>query len=153
MTIDFFNLLDDDGWVDMPVKQSYSKYLWNDGGRLADAPVDMEATFRGGMSISPHIDRGFNINGLRCRPNFVVPRHHHNMRELIVVLDGEFHVEFGHPGEESSQRVGPGESWISEAGTPYTMTAGPDGVTYLETWREPMDQLETVWHDVGWVRR
>ena len=33
------------------------------------------------------------------------------------------------------------------------MTAGPEGVTYIETWPEPVTALETYWHDVGWVHR
>jgi hypothetical protein len=34
------------------------------------------------------------------------------------------------------------------------MTVGPDGVTYLECWTEPMSLAETYWHDDShWKRR
>jgi hypothetical protein len=33
------------------------------------------------------------------------------------------------------------------------MTAGPEGVTYIETWPNSVRTLETYWHDVGWVHR
>jgi hypothetical protein len=33
------------------------------------------------------------------------------------------------------------------------MTAGPEGVTYIETWGVPVTELKTVWYDHGWVRR
>ena len=102
------------------------------------------------MLISTKVDRSFNLNGLRCTPGFTVPRHHHNLNELIIVFDGEFTVEWGEQGEARSRRVGPGEFWISDAGTAYMMTAGPAGVTYIETWPEPVASLKTYWHEGGW---
>ena len=49
--------------------------------------------------------------------------------------------------------IGPGEYFLSRAGTPYTMTAGSEGVTYIETWPSPLPKLLTYWHDEGWVHR
>jgi mannose-6-phosphate isomerase-like protein (cupin superfamily) len=136
-------------------QQSNPKYFWTDGTLLADAPVDFAATFNGAMwvTLKPIDVPAFNRNPLRVRPNFVVPRHHHNMDEMIFVFEGEYHIEHGEPGSEETIRVGPGEFFLSRAGTPYTMTAGPEGVTYIETWPESVTTLETVWHDVGWVHR
>jgi quercetin dioxygenase-like cupin family protein len=153
MPIDFFNLLaEEEGWGDMGVNQSSPRYFWNEtAALLSEAPVDMEATFKGAMYVNSRVDPSFNMNGLRCRPGFTVPRHHHNLRELIIVFGGEFNVASG--DSDVTRRVGAGEFWISEAGTPYTMTAGPEGVTYIETWPEPQSGLETTWHDVGWVHR
>ncbi len=148
--IDYFTLLSEDGWIDLPLDIMPS-YFWNDGGLLADAPVDFAKTFGGNMQLCTKVDGSFNLNGLRCVPNFAVPRHHHNLDELIIVFAGQFHVAWGKDGEEGSRTIGPGEFWISSAGTPYIMTAGPEGVTYIETWPEPMDTLETYWHDAGWV--
>ena len=82
-----------------------------------------------------------------------MPQHHHNLDELIIVFGGQFHVAWGENAEEGNRTVGPGEFWISEAGTPYIMTAGPTGVTYIETWPEPAEKLRTWWHDKGWVPR
>jgi quercetin dioxygenase-like cupin family protein len=148
--IDFFDLLGGEGWERLAVDQTSPGYFWDEGGLLADAPVDMAATFEGGMLVSTRVDRSFNLNGLRCAPGFTVPRHHHNLRELIIVFGGEFTVEYGDRGEEGCRRVGPGEFWISDAGTAYLMTAGPEGVTYIETWPEPVALLETYWHEGGW---
>ena len=71
-------------------QQAFPSYLWADGGTLADAPVDFAATFDGAMWMSrkPIEIPAFNRNPLRVRPNFVVPRHHHNFDEMLFVLRG-----------------------------------------------------------------
>jgi len=58
-----------------------------------------------------------------------------------------------HPAEGQHVIVKPGCFFTSRAGTPYTMTAGPEGVTYIETWGTPVTSLKTVWYDYGWVRK
>jgi mannose-6-phosphate isomerase-like protein (cupin superfamily) len=150
--IENFSLVNDDGWTEMQL-EVMDTYLWAEGGKLADAPVDFAKTFGGNFWVSTRMDPAFNINGLRCAPDFAVPRHHHNLDELIVVLAGEFHVSWGGHGRDGSRTVGPGAFWISKAGTSYLMTAGPEGVSYTETWPEPMANLLTWWHDEGWVAR
>ncbi|ROO87499.1 cupin domain [Actinocorallia herbida] len=136
-------------------QQSFPSYFWKDGGLLADAPVDFAATFDGAMWVStaPIDLPRFNRNPLRVVPHFTVPRHHHNVDEMLFVLAGEYSIEYDDEGGSKTVRVGPGEIFLSRAGTPYTMTAGPEGVTYIETWPRPVTELETVWHDRGWVRR
>ena len=101
------------------------------------------------MWSSTRVDRSFNLDGRRSAPNFTVPRHHHNMRVLVIVFGGEFTVEWDEDEQRNSRRVCSGEFWISDAGTPFTMTAGPDGVTYVETWPEPVARLETYWHEAA----
>jgi hypothetical protein len=149
-----FSLIDDAGWFDMPLDVQ-DTYKWAEtDGLLADAPVDFAKTFGTNMQVAAKVDRSFNINGLRCTPNFAVPKHHHNLDELIIVFAGSFTVRWpDEDGKELTQTIGPGEFWISKAGTPYQMTAGPDGVTYTETWPEPMAKLVTWWHDECWVHR
>ncbi len=49
--------------------------------------------------------------------------------------------------------VGPGQFFVIDAAMPYTLTAGADGATFVETWPEPVTKLETYWHDHGWVAR
>jgi mannose-6-phosphate isomerase-like protein (cupin superfamily) len=95
----------------------------------------------------------FFRNPLKVVPNFLVPRHLHNIDETIIVLAGEYKIEFGDPAEGKFVIVKPGNFFTSRAGTPYTMTAGPEGVTYIETWGVPVTELKTVWYDHGWVRR
>lgn len=150
------DLLDGQDWVPMSEEQQANPtYFWFDGRPLTDAPVDFAATFGAAMWMcrKPISIRTFNRNPLRVRPHFTVPRHHHNLDEMILVFQGEYHIDHGEGADAEVTRVGPGECFISRAGTPYTMTAGPDGVTYIETWPEPLPALETYWHDVGWVHR
>ena len=155
--ITFGDLLDDEDWIPLLSRdeQSNPNYFWVDGTPLAEAPVDFAATFGGSMWMSrkPIEVRNFNRNPLRVRPHFTVPRHHHNLDEMILVFQGEYHIDHGEGADAETVRVGPGEFFLSRAGTPYTMTAGPDGVTYIETWPEPVPKLQTYWHDVGWVHR
>jgi mannose-6-phosphate isomerase-like protein (cupin superfamily) len=138
-------------------QQKSPSYFWKDGGLLADAPVDFAETFGGAMWVTtkPIDIPRFNRNPLRVRPHFTVPRHHHNVDEMLFVFAGEYSIEYGYdePGGPRTVRVGPGEVFLSRAGTAYTMTAGPEGVTYIETWPRPLEELETVWHDVGWVHK
>ncbi len=138
------------------ILSSNPSYHWNDGGLIADSPVDFEATFEGGMwMMAKTIDvPAFNRNPLRCEPNFTVPRHHHNLDEMIIVFAGEFHIAHEDGDEAKVEVVRPGQVFISRAGTPYEMTAGAEGVTYIETWPEPVLNLHTYWHDSpAWVRR
>ncbi|MFI6466997.1 cupin domain-containing protein [Streptomyces sp. NPDC050538] len=156
MTLTFGDLVEDADWVPMGLEQQgHPQYFWNDGGLLRDAPVDFAATFDGAMWVTtkPIEVARFNRNPLRVRPDFTVPRHHHNVDEMLFVFAGEYHIEHYESGEPQTVRVGPGDIFLSRAGTPYTMTAGPEGVTYIETWPKPVRELETYWHDVGWVRR
>jgi mannose-6-phosphate isomerase-like protein (cupin superfamily) len=149
------DLLDNEDWVPLSLdQQSFPSYLWVDGGPLSEAPVDFAATFDGAMWMSrkPIDLPAFNRNPLRVRPHFTVPRHHHNFDEMILVFQGEYTIDHGDEGADPV-RVGPGDCFISRAGTPYTMTAGAEGVVYIETWPKPVRQLTTTWHDVGWVRR
>jgi mannose-6-phosphate isomerase-like protein (cupin superfamily) len=143
MPIAFASLVDDEGWVPMPLnQQGHPNYLWEDGRRLADAltskPIDVPAFYR---------------NPLRVRANFIVPRHHHNVDETVFVLAGEYRIEYGGPDDPDSVLVRPGGFFTSCAGTPYTMIAGPEGVTYIATWAVPVPKLKTVWYDRGWIHR
>lgn len=156
MGLTFADLLDNQDWVPLSLdQQSFPSYFWTDGRPLAEAPVDFAATFADAMWMSrkPIGLPTFNRNPLRVRANFTVPRHHHNFDEMILLLQGELSIEFGPEGNEQTVRVGAGDCFNSHAGTPYTMTAGPEGVIYIETWPKPVRQLETIWHDVGWVHR
>jgi len=155
--ITFADLLDEQDWVPLALdQQSFPSYLWADGGTLADAPVDFAATFDGAMWMSrkPIEIPVFNRNPLRVRPHFVVPRHHHNFDEMLFVFEGQYSIEYDtDDGGTETVVVKPGDVFVSHAGTPYTMTAGPEGVVYIETWPGPIRQLTTTWHDSGWIRR
>jgi hypothetical protein len=152
--IKFFDLLDDDGWAPLPVDPTSPRFSWSDGGSLADAPVDVPATFADALWYSTKVERAFNMTGLRCRPDFTVPRHHHSLRLLVIVFGGELTVEYGAEGGEERGAVGPGQFCVIDAGTPYLTTAGPQGATFTESFPTPTADLETCWYDgPHWVRR
>lgn len=157
MTIVHGNMVSDDGWVSMVQAMANQvdtpNYLWAGGGYLRDAPIDFDATFADNMLIctKPIDVPGFNRNPLRNVPNFTVPRHEHNIDETIIVFQGEYTIEFGDEDNLDSVVVKPGNFFTSRAGTPYTMTSGPEGVTYIETWGVPVGMLRTVWYERGWV--
>jgi len=151
--ITFFDLLDADGWAPLSFDPADPSFYWNDGGFMTTAPVDIAATFDGAMWHSTNVEAAFRWRGRRIRAGFTVPKRHHNLRQLMIVVDGSIDVAYGDAGQES-QHVGAGEFWVAEKAAPYTMTVGPEGVTYLECWTEPMSLAETYWHDDGhWKRR
>jgi mannose-6-phosphate isomerase-like protein (cupin superfamily) len=151
--IAFFDLLDNDGWEPLRFDPADPSFYWNDGGFMTTAPVDITATFDGAMWRSTQVEADFQWRGRRLRPGFTVPRRHHNLRQLMIVVGGSIDVVYGADDTET-RRIGPGEFWVAEAEVPYTMTAGPEHVTYLECWTEPMSLAETYWHDdKHWKRR
>ena len=151
------SLVTDTDWIPMSLEgqQDSPTYYWEDGGLLKDAPVDFDATFGENMFVStkPIDFLTFYRNPLKVVPNFTVPRHLHNIDETIIVFKGEYKIEFGDPAKGEYVIVKPGNFFTSRAGTPYTMTAGPEGVSYIETWGTPVTSLKTVWYDFGWVHR
>jgi len=73
---------------------------------------------------------------------------------MIFVFEGQYSIAFGEDdGNPQTVVVTPGKFFLSRAGTSYTMTAGPEGVTYIETWPKSPKFLNTTWYDVGWVHR
>jgi mannose-6-phosphate isomerase-like protein (cupin superfamily) len=155
MPITHASLNDDAGWMNMPL-EVYPSYMWEDGTLLSDHPeVDFAATFADNMDVSttPIDLMAFLRNPLRVKPGYSVPRHSHNIDETVIVLQGEYTVTYGPLDDLQSVVVRRGGFFTSKAGTPYTMTAGPEGVMYIETWGVPVTALKTVWHDQGWVKR
>jgi mannose-6-phosphate isomerase-like protein (cupin superfamily) len=151
--IAFSDLRADVGWEPLPFDPADPSFYWNAGGFMSTAPVDIAATFDGAMWHSVEVESAFQWRGRRIRQGFTVPLRHHNLRQLMIVVGGRVDVEYGEEGAET-RRISPGEFWVAEAGVPYTMTAGPQRVTYLECWAGPMALAETYWHDDGhWKRR
>ena len=70
MPIDFFNILSDEDWKPLAMDQSDPANLWHEGGPLADAPVDMNATFDGNIWTSTAMDPKFLLDGFRLAPKF-----------------------------------------------------------------------------------
>jgi mannose-6-phosphate isomerase-like protein (cupin superfamily) len=158
MSMHFDSLLDPDNWEPMETEQQqYSEcYYWHDGRKLYDSPADFVETFRDAMWVSlQSIDvLAFNRSPLKVRPNFVVPRHHHTTKEMIFIFQGTYSIESGPLDNPVTTVVGPGQFFLSHPGTPYTMTAGPEGVTYIETWPQHVTGGgDTIWYDIGWKHK
>lgn len=150
MQIEFFDLLADEGWDPIVFDPSDPNFRWGGEGSLPAAPVDMVATFDGAMWRSSRVDADFNMGGVRVKPNFTVPLHSLNLRQLIIVMGGEVAVE---SAEGESRTVKAGDFWISEANVKQTFTAGPEGAIYVDTWPVWV-QLITTWHPgSNWVKR
>jgi mannose-6-phosphate isomerase-like protein (cupin superfamily) len=152
----FFDILDGAGWDPIKFDPADVNNYWSAKGKrlpLTAAPVDFTATLDGAVWASTKVELPFGWRGRRLRPNFSMPKRHHNLRQLMIVLGGELQVEYGEKGAEA-EKIGPNEFWVAEAETPYTMTSGPDGAIYLECWDGPVSTSETFWHDdSNWVRR
>lgn len=149
--IEFCDLLSDDEWTPFALDAESPLHHWHLGGELADARIDVAATFAGAMDISTKVDPSFNAYGLRCRPAFTYPRSHRSLRHLVIVFGGHATVEWGEDGGEGHESFTAGEFWVTDPDTPYTFTAGDEGLVYVETWSEPIERLVTWWHDHGWA--
>ena len=153
MPISFFDLLADDGWEPLTFFQGNPTFYWNDGGFVANAPVDIAATLDGAIWRSTNVEPAFKWQGRKIRPDFTVPKRHVNRPQLMIVVGGHLTVEYGDKGEEIRE-LGPGEFWTADAKVPFVITSGPDGATYLECWDEELSLIETTWHDDDhWKRR
>ena len=86
------------------------------------------------------IDAGnFNLLGVKMAANFTIPRHHHNMDQLVLVHEGEVW--------QGNMRLVPGDAYFTRAGHSYSITAGPDGATVFEIRSQPLTELTLVWDE------
>ena len=67
MPISFFDLLADEGWEPLDFFQGDPTFYWNDGGFIANAPVDIAATLDGAMWRSTNVESAFRWQGRRIR--------------------------------------------------------------------------------------
>jgi quercetin dioxygenase-like cupin family protein len=146
------DFLSADAWEPLAVSAEDPSFYWSEGGFMTSAPVDVAATFDGAMWTSNKLDPWFQARPTKVKAGFTIPLRHHNLRQLMLLIDGEIDVEYDLG--EGTQHVAAGEFWICEVGTPYTMTAGPEGATYIECWDDQVALIETYWHDdKSWIRK
>ena len=86
--ISFFDLLADDGWEPLDFFQGDPTFYWNDGGFIANAPVDIAATLDGAIWRSTNVEPAFLWQGRRIRADFTVPKRHVNHPQLMIVVGG-----------------------------------------------------------------
>jgi quercetin dioxygenase-like cupin family protein len=154
--IEFLDLLAplDAGWEPLS-PDTGPRATWSDGGSLADAPVDVAATFDGAAWRSTSIDPSFGLTGVRLRGGFTVPAHRHNRSLLLLVFGGAVTVRFAEPDtDEQEAQVGSGQFCVIEAETVYSLTAVGDGATFLSSWPNEAPELETTWYPGhAWTKR
>lgn len=94
-----------------------------------------------------YVDAGsFNVLGVKLAPNYTIPRHHHNIDQLVLVHEGEVW--------QGSQRYQPGEAYFTRAGHAYSLTAGDQGATVFEIRSTPLAELKLWWDEADpnrWV--
>src|ERR1700730_17948383 len=78
---------------------------------------------RQSMVSNPDTD-GISFTVFTFEPGTVMPRHRHDVDYIEFVLEGE--VRYG------NKRVGPGGGVYRSAGTPHTLTIGPQGAVVAD---------------------
>jgi quercetin dioxygenase-like cupin family protein len=146
--IEFFDLNATEGWEPVAFDQSNANNLWSDGGRLADAPVDVAKTLNGARQRSLRVDSDFVMAGARWKADFTTPWFSSNLRQLFILMGGEFTIE-SETGDKKT--IGLGEFVIIPADEKVRLTTGSEGVVYVETWPVWVQQ-NTTWHaGEGWA--
>lgn len=115
MPIEFLDILDDEGWV-------------------AESPDD------DGRLVSTAIDPSFELAGVRLRAGYTVGPQRHDQQVLHIVFGGSF--ELHSDGEIASLRAG--QFCVIDADTVHSIVAGPDGVTYTESWHLEAPPVQTT---------
>ena len=158
MPIEFLDLLGGGGWE--PLSPDVGPAArWSEGGSLAAAPVDVGATFDGAVWRATRIDPSFGLTGVWLREDVRVPVHHHDQSLLLIVFGGSVTVatEAGCAPDAAvrtfeSVQLGGGQFCVIEAGTAYSLTAGPEGATFLTSWPQGAQDRQTCWHpDPAWT--
>lgn len=106
---------------------------------IREGVEDVDEYFRDGlltrrMQIGP-----FHLLEMRMAPNFVIPRHHHNIDQLVIVMEGS--------ARQGRRWFHPGEGYFTRAFTPYTTAAGPEGCRVVEVRKDPIEKLEIRWDE------
>jgi hypothetical protein len=135
-----FNL-DDLRWTQVKVS--------SDGHEFTGRPeslesVDFGAHFEHGM-WNAFVDAGsFNVLGVKLAPDFTIPRHHHNIDQLVLVHEGEVWL--------GNQCFRPGDAYFTRAEHPYSITAGPEGAIVFEIRHDPITDLTLIWDEADPAR-
>jgi hypothetical protein len=109
------------------------------GGEFPQSVVDGVdlVEYHKGMELQALDFGAFNILNVRIPPGFRVQRHYHNIDQLVFVLEGS--------SVQGNKSMGPGEGYFTRAGNPYSITAGPEGLTWMEIRAQSLTDLTTTW--------
>jgi quercetin dioxygenase-like cupin family protein len=111
------------------------------GGEFPDTVrghVDVGDYFRDGLWTRRQQIGSMHLLEMKLAPNFSLPRHHHNLDQLVLVLEGE--------ARQGNRRFHAGDGYFTPAFTPYSTSAGPDGCRLLEI-RHTIEGLTAVWDE------
>ena len=90
--------------------------------------VDVEEYFRGKVRVQPlYMDpenNGFSLGSYSFEPGFVMPRHHHDSDQIVMILEGEM--------RQGNKVLKPGAGFFTPAGGAYGFTVGPAGCRIIE---------------------
>jgi hypothetical protein len=101
--------------------------------------VDFEKFYAQGMWTA-FVDAGaFNVLGVKLAANYTIPRHHHNMHQLVFVHEGEIW--------QGNRSYHAGDVYFTRAFHPYSVTAGPEGSIAFELRVGPIGELQTIWDE------
>jgi hypothetical protein len=132
----FFKLNKDDGW-----KQSMPN-IKSPEGHVPEAVIanaDVAEYFRDGLFTRREQVGSLHLLEMRFAPNFIIPRHHHNLDQLVLVLEGR--------ARQGRRWFEPGEGYFTRAMVPYSTAAGPEGCRVLEIRKDPIETLNIWWDD------
>jgi hypothetical protein len=81
--------------------------------------------------VNPNGDEGCSLQAVKYRPNAVVPRHRHDVAQIVLILEGEARL--------GNRVFKPGAGYYTPAHFAYSVQAGPDGVTLVEFRPTPLN--------------
>ncbi|SNQ45271.1 hypothetical protein FRACA_10030 [Frankia canadensis] len=132
----YFQLDVDEGW-----KQSKPNIESPDGNvpEVVRETADVLEYFRGGLFTRREQVGSLHMLEMKLAPNFVIPRHHHNMDQLVLVLEGR--------ARQGRRWFEPGEGYFTKAMVPYSTAAGPEGCRLVEIRKDRIEDLKIWWDD------
>lgn len=129
--------------LDMRNMEKYRPEAYKDGQETAEERAAREAHWDGGkvryqhlISFAPGTDpaAGLALSSYWNAPGFVTPRHKHDSDQIQFVLEGSM--------IRGNRVFLPGAGVYIPADSPYTFTAGPEGLRVLEFRRAGLFSVE-----------
>ena len=111
--------------------------------RVFDAPeqlggIDLVSHLAGRLTTRVLLDQGsagFSLIESDVAPGTRVPRHKHNLAQVVFIVEGSM--------QHGSRTLGPGAGYYTPADRPYTLVAGPEGCRYIEFRQGGMSDITT----------
>jgi hypothetical protein len=131
----YFALGEDEGWTQ-------SKPSGTPPERMPEAVrenADPDEYFRDGLFTRRRQVGPFHLLEMRFAPNFVIPRHHHNFDQMVLVVEGR--------ARQGKRWFKAGEGYFTKAYVPYSTAAGPEGCRVVEVRKDPIEELEIWWDE------